>query len=537
MIRTVYHIARADFLERTRGYGFLVTIALSVMAAYFFVPPADSSYALLVIDGQYRGVYNSAWIGVSVSLAIMSITTLIGFFMVKNPIDRDRRTQVGQIISTAPLRKFDYLLGKFISNFIVLTIIVVVTFFIAIVMQWLRGEDTNVYLGTLLPFLFIITLPAMTVVAAVAILFETIPFLKGGFGNVIYFFVLWAPSVMLFFSTTTFHLFGVEIPISGFTGREIYWNSITDQYKQLYPEASAQMADGIVLIEDPPLKTFLYTGLKWTNEIIISRMFWLVVAFLIIILASFLFRGFDKSVNKKNKGFAKKIGKQKLTISDKENKKKWLEVPDISLSHITLNFNFFTLLLAEFRLVLKEQKWWWYVGAFALIILCLLSPMWLVKELFAPLSWVWPILIWSNLGVRETRYFTRDIIFSSPYPIHRQIPASWLSGFVIALITGSGLGIRYLVSGEIVEFLAWIVGAMFIPTFALVLGVWTGTKKSFEALFMTLMFVGILNKQKYVDFMGIVEGSIDLGMPIVFLVITFVLMIFSIYGRRKQIQR
>ncbi len=57
-------------------------------------------------------------------------------------------------------------------------------------MQFIRGEDLTLHLGQLVMPLIFISLPVMLVVAALAILFEAIPWLRGGLGNVVYFF-LW----------------------------------------------------------------------------------------------------------------------------------------------------------------------------------------------------------------------------------------------------------------------------------------------------------------------------------------------------------
>lgn len=54
IIRTISYIARADFLERIRQFAFLVILGLTLLAAYFFVPPAEAAYVTLDLDG-YRG--------------------------------------------------------------------------------------------------------------------------------------------------------------------------------------------------------------------------------------------------------------------------------------------------------------------------------------------------------------------------------------------------------------------------------------------------------------------------------------------------
>jgi len=60
--RILYHLMRADFLERTRRYSFLITLELTVFTAYLYIPPSSANYLTLGL-GNYRGVYNSAWKG------------------------------------------------------------------------------------------------------------------------------------------------------------------------------------------------------------------------------------------------------------------------------------------------------------------------------------------------------------------------------------------------------------------------------------------------------------------------------------------
>lgn len=195
--RAVYHFARADYFERTRRSSFLIILGLTVVAGYFYLPANSSSTKTLTFTisfagsvGRYRGVYNSAWVGTQVALFATLWLSIIGFYLVKNTLDRDVRTGVGQIIATTPLRKAHYTLGKALSNFAVLGTMVVILALAAGGMQLLRAEDTHIDLWALLsPFVFIM-LPAMAVVAALAILFEAVAWLRGTLGNVVYFFLI-----------------------------------------------------------------------------------------------------------------------------------------------------------------------------------------------------------------------------------------------------------------------------------------------------------------------------------------------------------
>ena len=79
-----------------------------------------------------------------------------------------------------------YVVGKWLSNVAVLVAVVGTMAIAAGAMQLFRGEVMRLQLGTLLaPFLWL-TLPPLILVAALAVLFETLPGLRGGLGNALF---------------------------------------------------------------------------------------------------------------------------------------------------------------------------------------------------------------------------------------------------------------------------------------------------------------------------------------------------------------
>jgi hypothetical protein len=188
----LYHLMRADFYERARRYSFLITLGLVVFVAYFYLPPKEAGYLGLGL-GNYRGVYNSAWVGGSVAVLCLMLLSLPAFYLVKNAIERDERTRVGQILATTPLSKPLYTLGKAFSNFVFLAVMVGVIAVAAAGMQLIRGEEYHFDLWALFSPFHICVLPAMAVIAALAVLFESIAWLRGTVGNVVYFFLWYDP--------------------------------------------------------------------------------------------------------------------------------------------------------------------------------------------------------------------------------------------------------------------------------------------------------------------------------------------------------
>ncbi len=192
------------------------------------------------------------------------------------------------------------------------------------------------------------------------------------------------------------------------------------------------------------------------------------------------------------------------------------------------------MVLAELRLALHGISLWWYLVAAGLFAAGLFTPV-AVSRGFLIAAWIWPLLIWSAMGTRETRLRTDQLVFSTAHPLRRQLPACWLAGVIIALVTGGGTGIRLLVAGEQLGLLAWIVGAFFIPTMALALGVWSGSSKLFEVLYLFLWYLGPANHVGEIDFMGVVGPLLPPRTPVLFLAITAALAVFALVGRKRQL--
>ncbi|MGG4342162.1 hypothetical protein [Paenibacillus lautus] len=240
VFRTIYNIARADLLERIRQFSFLVILGITIMVAYFFVPPVDSGYVTLYLD-HYRGIYNSAWVGASVAISTTLFLMLFGFYLVKNSIQRDERTGFVQIIASTSVSKLKYLIGKSISNFAVLSIIVFVVILMTIIMQQVRGEVMKIEWWNLIsPFLFL-TFPMISIVSALAICFETWKVLKGVLGNLIYFLI-----IIIFLSISSYIPFGTNI----------ITDSMVHDLTTLQPNYSGDFGIGILTLGEKPIQLF-----------------------------------------------------------------------------------------------------------------------------------------------------------------------------------------------------------------------------------------------------------------------------------------
>ncbi len=304
-LRQVYAIALADLRERMRRYSYLVTLA----ATLYFVYLVTAGHLQLAIHGQ-RGVYNSAWIGTQMALSVGVLLSLAGFYLVKNTLDHDRRTGVGEILAATPLPGAAYTVGKALSNFLLLGSILALLAVAAGASQLLAHEETHLDFKALLLPMAALAAPAVAMTAAMAVLFEAVRWLRGSLGNVVYFF---------------FWLGALSLSAVGPGGDLLGFHLVESSFARHLPPAAAR-ATGISLTIGPadageagaagaptattptapatPASTrgtrppvlrsgVRWQGIEWTPAAVARRLSWLLLPITVALLAALPFARFD----------------------------------------------------------------------------------------------------------------------------------------------------------------------------------------------------------------------------------------------------
>ena len=541
--RILYQLAKADFLERVRGYRFLIFLGLAIAAAFFFVPADNAAWVTIDIDG-YRGVYDSAWIGAMVGLMSSLYLALFAFYAIKGSISRDVDTGVGQIIASTPISKLLYILGKWLSNFAVLFIMILIVVVAAGVLQLVRGEEMSIEVWPLVAPSIIIALPVMVLVAALAVLFETVRSLRGGFGNIVYFFLfmftIFVSGIGASFVPQNFERSAAEA-IPGFSGGLSCCMIIKSQAMDILGREWAGQ------------ETFRFNGMEWEAKVLAVRLIYLGVALGVVFLAMWFFDRFEGSGRGTNR-IARFLGRMTRRLEsiipgrsrrDGTSYSDTEPLSELSVDHLQLTpldsrstgFRFAGLLVAELRLMLKGLQWWWYLVALGLIVASLIMPLETAHRSMLPIVWIWPVLIWSTMGVREVQSHTDQLVFSAPYPLRRQLPVTWLSGLLVTVLIGSGVLVRLLHDGNVDGAVMWAVSALFIPSLALALGTWSGSAKLFQIVYLSLWYIGPMQSVQRLDFMGLnPEEAVAEGVPFIFVGVAVALIVLAVLGRRRQLQ-
>jgi hypothetical protein len=392
----------------------------------------------------------------------------------------------------------------------------------AVVIQFLQGENTQINLFAFLsPFIFIV-MPLIALVAAAAVLFEAISFLQGGFGNIVY-FLAFIISVPLFIENATLKQYPAFEP----TGLGILAGDMGKAVTAIYPEYNGNFTLGAGFVN--ATRVFTWDGVQWTPEMILARFSLIALAIVLIFFAALFFDRFDPS---RSKPWRMKPGASKPDLLPIISSQAFTALHLTPLNKTANRFSFFNVLMAEIKLLLKGQRWWWYIVMAGIIIACLTIPSVAVREFALPVAWVWPILIWSAIGNREIHNNVQQLAFSSASPLLRQLPAQWLAGFTVTMLVSIGAIIRLTVDGDTAGLLALLSGALFIPSLALASGVWSGTSKLFEILYMLIWYLGPLNKLMALDYIGSHgNGRLEFFIPV-----SIVLIVIAFMGRTRQIR-
>jgi hypothetical protein len=518
MLRLLYHMARADFFERVRRYSFLVTLAGALYLAY----AVAAEKIWIVVGNDYRGVYNSAWIGMLMTICCSTWLSLVGFYIVKNSVRRDTDTRVGQILAATPMRKDAYTLAKTLSNFAVLACMVIVLMVAAPIMQIMRGEAFSFSLWKLWsPFIFL-ALPTMFLTASVATLFETIPVLRGGVGNVAYFF-LWTTTLALGAN-------GLDDP----AGLQLLYRSARNTLQTIDPTDQNNFHFSLTIGGRRAIHTFLWNGIDWNFRVLSMRVVWLTTGLAMVLVAALFFHRFDPS-----KEWFKRRGQKTPQVSAApSNDAPIAAAIPISAAHLTPivrrsgSSRFVRLVTSEILLMLKGQRWWWYIVAAGLLIAQFASPLSSARQGVLLAAWIWPILLWSQMGCRESRTATGPLLFSCERSLTRQLPALWLAGVAVAALTGAGVGLRLAATADWHGLAAWAGATVFIPSLALALGVWSGSSIPFEALYTIWWYTGPAHQMPGFDFIGTTAASSRAALYTLF---ALILLTLSYWGRRQRL--
>jgi len=526
---TLLRLVLADVLDRTRRPGYLVSLLAMLWLGQHMLPPHGAPYRTMVLHDVYRPVYNAAWVGTLTAMLTGMWFALIGFYQVKGSVERDRLTGVGHVLGASRLGSLTYLTVRMLGNAAVFASQAAMVLVAALIQQQVLGEDRRVDLwASGSPFLPIAA-PMAFMVSAAAVLFDCVRPLRGGFGNIAWFFLfgfLMAGSGLDQPGSSTWRDFSGARVIVG-DARQVLLEAHPDAARQ--PQRFSMGANFNPRYRDQPLRTFEWRGMRWTWSAAASRLPWLVLTVAMLLLAHAAFDRFATAPRPAagRPFFWRWPGRASRTETT--------ELPRAAHDLVIARRGSAAvgLLRAELALLLKSPSPWWYVVVAGLWIAQLAAPLKAVREIVLPLASFWPALVWSALGQRERRDATGAVLFSCPRPVSRQLPMAWLAGAIVMLLAGAPALLRLAGSGEWVMVGGWALAATFVPALALCSGIWSGGRTLFEVLYLFAWYAGPMQRIDWLDYTGVTTAR-SAELWLIYGVATAGLLLLSALGRARQ---
>ncbi|WEL21766.1 ABC transporter permease subunit [Halorhabdus sp. BNX81] len=497
-MRGVFGVAKADFTERIRDRRFLVVILASVYLGHLV---SVGHMEMALGDDAFRGVHNAAWLGTNMAIAASVAIAVFGFYYTKQAISRDREQGPGKLIASSPISTPAYLVGKWLGTLAILGVLLVSMAISVVVLFFLRGTGPVSATELLGPFV-LFTLPVTTLVAAVAILFETIPVVRGWVGNLGYILGLAMLPVL------SIDPLGVSFIV------ESMQQSISAQYPGF---SGSGVSFGFVPGGD---QRFTWEGVRISTELLRQRAGYLALSPVLVVLATIPFDRLDPAGGFKlpvapGSRFSLPLGRRDGSKDEPEQKSPVAPIEDHSgesivsqagsLSTATAEHTFRPrgLLLAEVKLALSGRSRLWYAGFLGLLLGGIVAPVGVPLRIVLTLSWIWPLFIWSQIGVRERRHNTEKLVFTSKYPL-AQLLAAWGASVVTIALLVAAPAIRMVLAADPVTALGLIGGVVVVPSVATASGVLSRTPRLFEIGYFLIWYVGIVNATPVLDFGGVV---------------------------------
>jgi hypothetical protein len=465
-------IVLADVRIRFRRLSTLVIFLLLSAMAYAWVPAPASGRALMQVEGK-RAIYNSAAVGMATAALATIFIGLIGFYVISNAIGRDARSRCGFVIASTNVSALEYLTGKFAGNVVFLATFTLGFMCSSMAMVLVRGE------APLQPLLFAkqyaLVLPSSILfVSALALVFESIPFLSGRFGDVAYFFV-WASLI---------GVVGFSIEHGGspgllgaldISGLGFMFSSMSNAMHTTHMSIGASPYD-------PSKGTYVFAGLTMSHEWIAPRLASLIIPAPLILVARMFFHRFDP-----------------VRVKQTSKKRSWALLARINQLFKPLTRSAMALMANSGNASLLRSA---LADALLTItatpVLALVVIGTSIAALSAPLQSTMPIVIAAmgiaiaDVACREARAGAMALTFAAPLLKPRFVAFKLLS----SLFALAPFAIAPLVrmSGSPKTMLAFLGGTLFIAASATLLGLISGNAKTFIVLFLSFWYVAVNDK-------------------------------------------
>ena len=525
----------AEVRMRLRSAATLLAIIAFVVGAFFWIPDPHGTATSLsweLPDGRVQApLYTAEYVALAISILSGIFLAMGGFYLVAGSVRRDRERNVGAILAATPLSKTAYLGGKFAAHFVYLLVLAALGLAAGLLAFLRFGTGPFSLAGFALPY-FASIIPAVAVVASLAVLFDVTPVLRGRGGLVLWFFFFIFVLIKL-----PLDLSGADVDSPGGDDPKtlpIYDPSglATHQWRvrQSLPEKVKGVSTGYVF-HSKPFERVPWHGAPLTAEQVGIRGLNLLLALVPLGLAILIFDRFDPAsrfrLRKRQRarsrifGFGQKPKNEDLTPAP--------ERAPVVLAPMHPAPSAVGAVYAEARLIFESASWLKWPLVLAAVLAGLLPgnlPAGIFLVLLAPVI--------SEAAAREDMAGTRALVFSQP-----GVPSSlvlWKAA-ALSLVVGM-LGAPMAVRGfaeSPAKGAAAVVGLLAISAICVGLGSLSAGGKLFTGLYVAAWY-GAMSGGAEMDITGALGNAARPLLSLVYLAGGLVLLALAAGRERLRLR-
>ncbi len=512
MIDRLLAISFVDARFRFRRTATVVILLIVGMTVYLIVPEISSGRALMEIEGR-RVIYSSVTIAMATAILCSLLLSLLGTYLAGNSFRRDLLARTAYVIAGTPVHNSEYVIGKFIGGALYLGAILLACMVSSIIMFLIRGEGNFEPLAFLGIYLWI-GIPTVFFCAAAALLFESVPFLSGRMGDVLYFF-LWGALLGLPVAMLETNGGPQWLRLFDITGIVPIIEITRTKFHTLFISIGSNSFKSNL----PPLN---FGEIDWSWRLIADRCSTFVVPLFLLIVTVNVFHRFDPSRKSSTVRYSRKNLMTSFNVLLKPLTRFLLMGTGNTMGKRS---SFLQDIRADVLATFMLSP----IAVVALIVVTVLSlslELSSLQEGLLPVIIVILIIILSDVAVRDYSANTLKLLFTAPGIQKNFVWLKFFSATVLA-VCFTGIPILRLWAGKPAQAISLLVGTCFLSAGAVCLGIAIKSQKAFIVLYLMLVYIALNAKEvASFDFAGF-TGAATSETRIAYAALTMLFLLFA----------
>jgi hypothetical protein len=259
-----------------RSWGLWLLLLVAPIGARYMIPHGDGTGVVIAI-GQHLPVMTAAFLGVSLGIVVSTLLLPIAWIYLRSNTTRRQPWQVEEVTAAS---RVAIALGRFGADAAVLLGVLAALTVAGWILGLLIPLEGGFHAGEIALGLWLVAAPALLGIAALRILFDAMPAMRGGFGDFLY-FVTWMASLIA--------PIGAADRAASFAANMYDFPGFVRPLQYGAPGGGTDFAIGGIEVLAGTIKLDVMAGL-FSPGYIAARLAWAAIAVALVVVAGLVYR-------------------------------------------------------------------------------------------------------------------------------------------------------------------------------------------------------------------------------------------------------